>query len=168
MSLPMIAGLVILAKPIILVFSGEEFLPSVIVLQILSFLLIVIPWSSFLGLQILYPIRKEKYGNYAVIIGALVNLVLNFFLIPRYAYVGVAVSVVCAETVITLAHYIFAMKYMKLKLHDFIPIKSVVSNFGDGFGSLRMFVLQRLSCLCCSLGYSRCIGLCGYFIANEG
>lgn len=106
MSLPMIAGLVILAKPIILVFSGEEFLPSVIVLQILSFLLIVIPWSSFLGLQILYPIRKEKYGNYAVIIGALVNLVLNFFLIPRYAYVGVAVSVVCAETVITLAHYI--------------------------------------------------------------
>lgn len=127
MSLPMIAGLVILAKPIILVFSGEEFLPSVIVLQILSFLLIVIPWSSFLGLQILYPIRKEKYGNYAVIIGALVNLVLNFFLIPRYAYVGVAVSVVCAETVITLAHYIFAMKYMKLKLHDFIPIKSVVS-----------------------------------------
>lgn len=47
MSLPMIAGLVILAKPIILVFSGEEFLPSVIVLQILSFLLIVIPWSSF-------------------------------------------------------------------------------------------------------------------------
>ena len=127
MSLPMIAGLVILAKPIILVFSGEEFLPSVIVLQILSFLLIVIPWSSFLGLQILYPIRKEKYGNYAVIIGALVNLVLNFFLIPQYAYVGVAVSVVCAETVITLAHYIFAMKYMKLKLHDFIPIKSVVS-----------------------------------------
>ena len=109
MSLPMIAGLVILAKPIILVFSGEEFLPSVIVLQIL------------------YPIRKEKYGNYAVIIGALVNLVLNFFLIPQYAYVGVAVSVVCAETVITLAHYIFAMKYMKLKLHDFIPIKSVVS-----------------------------------------
>ena len=49
------------------------------------------------------------------------------FLIPQYAYVGVAVSVVCAETVITLAHYIFAMKYMKLKLHDFIPIKSVVS-----------------------------------------
>ena len=107
MSLPMIAGLVILAKPIILVFSGEEFLPSVIVLQILSFLLIVIPWSSFLGLQILYPIRKEKYGNYAVIIGALVNLVLNFFLIPRYAYVGVAVSVVCAETVITLVTLYF-------------------------------------------------------------
>ena len=102
MSLPMIAGLVILAKPIILVFSGEEFLPSVIVLQILSFLLIVIPWSSFLGLQILYPIRKEKYGNYAVIIGALVNLVLNFFLIPQYAYVGVAVSVAVSYTHLTL------------------------------------------------------------------
>lgn len=41
MSLPMIAGLVILAKPIILVFSGEEFLPSVIVLQILSFYLLL-------------------------------------------------------------------------------------------------------------------------------
>lgn len=80
-ALPMIAGLVILAKPIILVFSGKEFLPSVIVLQILSFLLIIIPWSSFLGLQILYPIRKEKYGNYAVVTGALVNLVLNFILI---------------------------------------------------------------------------------------
>ena len=122
-----IAGLVILAKPIILVFSGKEFLPSVIVLQILSFLLIIIPWSSFLGLQILYPIRKEKYGNYAVVTGALVNLVLNFFLIPRYSYIGVAISVVCAEMVITLVHYIFAMRYMKLKFHDFIPIKSIVS-----------------------------------------
>mgnify|MGYP000920736342 CR=1 FL=1 len=126
-ALPMIAGLVILAKPIILVFSGKEFLPSVIVLQILSFLLIIIPWSSFLGLQILYPIRKEKYGNYAVVTGALVNLVLNFILIPRYSYIGVAISVVCAEMVITLVHYIFAMRYMKLKFHDFIPIKSIIS-----------------------------------------
>ena len=126
-ALPMIAGLVILARPIILAFSGEEFLPSVIVLQILSFLLIIIPWSSFLGLQILYPVRKEKYGNYAVVTGALVNLVLNFFLIPRYAYVGVAISVVCAETVITLVHYIFAMKYMNLKFHDFIPVRSIIA-----------------------------------------
>ena len=43
----------------------------------------------------------------------------------RYSYIGVAISVVCAEMVITLVHYIFAMRYMKLKFHDFIPIKSI-------------------------------------------
>lgn len=126
-TLPMMVGLVILAKPIILAFSGEEFLPAVIVLQILSFLLVVVPWSSFLGLQILYPVRKEKYGNYAVMTGTMVNLILNFFLIPEFAYVGVAISIVCAETAIALIHYIFAMKYMTLKIRDFIPVKSIIS-----------------------------------------
>ena len=59
-ALPMIAGLVILAKPIILVFSGKEFLPSVIVLQILSFLLIIIPLVVIFRLTDTLSYKKRK------------------------------------------------------------------------------------------------------------
>lgn len=126
-GLPMTGGLIVLAKPIILLLSGEEFLPAVIILQILASLLIIIPLSSFLGLQILYPMHKEKYGNYAVIIGAIVNIILNSFLIPLWGHIGVAISVLCAETIITIVHYLFATKYMKLHLKDFLPTNALIA-----------------------------------------
>lgn len=126
-GLPLIAGIIIFAKPVILLISGKQFLPSVTVLQILSSLLIIIPWSSFLGYQVLIPARKEKYGNYCVMIGAATNLILNFFLIPVYSYIGVALSVVCAEFIITLTHYLFSMKYMELTFKDFVPFKAIVA-----------------------------------------
>lgn len=128
LSIPMTFGMIALAEPIILIFGGNEFLPSIKVMQILAPLLIIITISGFLGHQVLIPLRLEKYGNYCVIIGASVNLILNFFLIKSFAEVGVAISVLIAEAVVTIMHFIFARKHTKLKPTDFIPYKSIIAS----------------------------------------
>lgn len=142
LSFPLVAGLIIFAKPIVLLLCGEEFLPSVEVLRILSLLLIIIPWSSFLGFQILYPVKKEKLGGIAVFIGAIVNLVCNYFFITKYGYIGVCISVILAETVITVAHYVFSLKYMRLRLIDFIPIKAIIATI---VMAILIFYLLKIS-----------------------
>lgn len=138
LSIPMALGIIALAEPIILIFGGNEFIPSVKVMQLLAPLLVIITLSGFLGHQVLIPLRLEKYGNYCVIIGASVNLILNFFLIKLFAEVGVAISVLVAESSVTIMHFIFARKYTKLKFVDFIPHRSIIA-------SIVMFLLIKVT-----------------------
>lgn len=130
---PLTAGLFILSQPVIELFAGNKFLPSVSALHILSLLLLIIPLSSFLGHQILIPNRKEMYGNYAVISGAIVNITIALILVPRISYIGIAVSLVIAEFVVTAVHFIFARKYITLTLSDFLPYKIIFSSLIMGF-----------------------------------
>lgn len=127
-SIPMTVGMVVLAHPVIMIFGGQEFKPAVVVMQILSPLLVIVTLSQFLANQILVPLHLEKYNNYCVLGGAIVNLALNFLLIPKFAEVGVAVSVLLSETVVTLMFFFYASKYMKLNLSDFIPMKCILAS----------------------------------------
>ena len=126
-SIPMTLGIIGLADPLILLFGGMEFMPSAKVMQILAPLLIIITLSGFVGYQILIPKHKEKYGNYCVIGGAITNFSLNAILIPFFAEIGVAISVVISEIVVTALHFFFARNLMSLKLRDFFPLKCIVS-----------------------------------------
>lgn len=142
LALPLAAGLAIFSKTIILLFAGDQFAPASSVLFILSLLIIIIPLSSFLGYQVLIPNHEEKYGNYAVITGSVINLILGFILIPRYTYIGVAVSIVVTETVITLLHFRYSWKFTDLKLKDFFPIKSIIAT---GIMSVSVLLLLNLN-----------------------
>ena len=53
---------------------------------------------------------------------------MNFILIPKYAEIGVAISVLCSELLVTGMFFYYASKYMKLKFSDFIPIKCLFSS----------------------------------------
>lgn len=128
-SIPCVIGMIILAYPLIQIFGGSEFLPSVIVMQILSPIVVIISLSQFLSNQILVPLRKEKYNNYCVSVGALANIIFNVILIPKYAEIGVAISVLCSETIVTIMFFYYASKYMKLKKQDFVPVKCLIASF---------------------------------------
>ncbi len=126
-AIPIMIGLYALSPQIVNLFAGDKFSPTAKVTEILSLLIVIIPLSSFLGYQVLIPNRKEKYGNYATIGGACVNLILAIFLIPQYSYIGTCISLVIAEAVVTGLHFYFSRKYTDLKAKDFIPIKCILS-----------------------------------------
>lgn len=139
--IPMSVGLFILSKPAIELFAGDKFLPAIPALRILCSLIIIIPISSFLGNQILIPNRKEKYGNYAVFSGAIVNVCLALILIPRLSFIGVAISLVVAESVVTVVHIFFARHFMRLSISNFLPTKAIISSIIMG---LCVFTLYRI------------------------
>ena len=156
-AIPVTVGMIVLAHPLIMLFGGAEFKPAVLVMQILSPLLVIITLSQFLSNQILVPLHLEKYNNYCVLGGAFVNMVLNVCLIPKLAEIGVSLSVLCSEFVVTAMFFYYASKHMKLTILDFIPIKCILASaimgiaiyvlFDESKGTLWFFVLTIIAML---------------------
>ena len=112
-SLPCIAGLLMLAEPIMVMFAGFHFHQAYSVVQWLSWLIILASLNNLLGLQVLYPLNKEKYFLQAIVAGALCSAVTNVFLIPLYGANGAALSAVLAEAVILLLLMYHSRAYLK-------------------------------------------------------
>lgn len=118
MSLPICGGLIVLAPSLIRIFSGEGFNPAIPTLQIISPIIVAIGISNLIGIQILYPLGKIKIVTLSTMIGAIVNVILNLILIPKFAQNGAAVATVVAENSVTLAQFALAGKFIPFKFID--------------------------------------------------
>lgn len=112
LAFPMAAGLIILAHPIITVFSGETFAAAATTLQIIAPVTIFIGFGSLIGMQILYPQGKENLVIGATLAGAVTNLILNLLLIPVYSQNGAATASVIAELTVMTTALILGRKYL--------------------------------------------------------
>lgn len=115
-SLPMAIGLSFMASPIIHLFCGTGFDPSILTLQLISPIILFIGLSGIVGMQILYPQGKEKLVIIATTTGALTNFTLNYFLIPEYAQYGAAVATSIAEFLVIATMIVVGKKFMPFRL----------------------------------------------------
>lgn len=115
-SIPCTFGLFLLSKNITLILSGELFLPSVITMKIMNPIIIIIGLSNLIGNQIFFPLKKEIYTLYSVLIGAFVNFTLNFILIPKYGAQGAAIATISAESCVTIFQLVLLKQFLKLKV----------------------------------------------------
>lgn len=114
LALPVSVGLFLLSPYLVTVLSGEGFVNSIPVSQIVSPLIFVVGMSCVFGSQSLYPMGKIGLVTKTSISGALVDLLLSFILVPRYGYIGSAIAYLIAEIVV-FAHLLYYAK-------KFIPI----------------------------------------------
>ena len=105
-----------MASPIIHLFCGKLFEPSILTLQIMAPIVIFIALSSLYNMQILYSLGKEKLAIFSTSLGAVTNLALCFCLIPTYSQYGAAVAAVVAELVVVISTIIVGSKYIPAKL----------------------------------------------------
>ncbi len=115
LSLPCSVGLSLVARPAVLVFSGNKYEPAILTMQIMNPIIIAISFSGLIGIQIFMPLGKEKITLVSVILGALINFCLNIFFIRQYGAVGAGVATVCAESSVTIFQLFFARKYFDWK-----------------------------------------------------
>lgn len=112
-SLPAATGVILIARPLIKVFSGQEFLAALPAMLILSPLIIFKAIASFSDNMILLPNRMEKVTLKSQIIGCVLNITLNYFLIPAWGFFGAAFSTFIVETVISAYKLAFSLKHLK-------------------------------------------------------
>lgn len=88
---------------------GRSFEPVITLLRILALLPLIIALTDSVGMQYLLPRGREGVVNRAVLGGGLLNLLLAFLFASRYQHIGMAWSVVVAETFvcIVLAYMVF-------------------------------------------------------------
>ena len=100
-------GVIILSKPIIILLSGEYYLPALSSMIVISPIIIFISFGSLTGVQILPSVGKEKISFYSYIIGAIINLSLNTLLIPSLGSLGAAIGTISAEFSVTITQIIY-------------------------------------------------------------
>lgn len=81
--------------------AGRSFEGSVSSMKIIMPAVIFIGISNIIGMQMLVPQGREKETVIAAVIGAAVDLILNFILIPRFASAGAAAATLAAEICVT-------------------------------------------------------------------
>ncbi|MCI6672747.1 MAG: flippase [Spirochaetaceae bacterium] len=112
-SLPAAIGIMAIARPLIMFFSGEAYLPALPSMLILAPSVVTGSISSFLFNVILTPNRLEKYSLQAQIIGSSLNILLNAIFIPFWGVFGASLSTMIVELTIMVVMMIHARKYLK-------------------------------------------------------
>lgn len=102
---PMMLYFIFFAKEGIYFLSGPAYTGSIIPMQIIMPTLLFIGLTNILGIQILVPLDKEKVVLYSEIAGALVDVIINIILIPKFRSAGAAVGTLVAELVVLAVQY---------------------------------------------------------------
>lgn len=92
------ALLFLFAKPLVALFFGREYAPSIPVLKILSLTLIPYSVNSFLSLALLAA-KEEKVLLRALLVSLTILLLMNLWLIPGAGQIGAAWAILVAEIV---------------------------------------------------------------------
>ncbi|MCR5794287.1 MAG: flippase [Solobacterium sp.] len=105
-SVPIFTYFILYASSSILFVSTAEYLPAVPAMQWIMPTLLFIGLTNILGIQMLVPLGREKAVLYSEIAGAIVDMAINWLLIPKYRAAGAAIGTLIAEAVVLLVQYI--------------------------------------------------------------
>lgn len=102
MAFPLAFGMSAIAPKFGVYFYGNGFEPVGIAMFIESFAIIFMGWSSITGNQYLIPTNQTDLYSHSVLIGSLLNIVLDFPLILFFGLNGAAMATVFSEAFISL------------------------------------------------------------------
>lgn len=107
MSCALCFGLAGISHVFSTVFWGEQFTACSSILILLVAVLPIKGFANILRTQYLIPLKRDKQYTLSVCIGAIVNLVFNSVLIPRYQAVGASIGTILAELSVCFVQIIF-------------------------------------------------------------
>lgn len=145
-TMPCFVGMELMAKDIVLTLFGDQYVFSIICLRALAPLIVILSFAYFNGQIILIAQGKEKIILITTSISAVVNAVLNYVLIPRYAHIGAAIASVITELIVTAIVICQGRKYYKV---------SVNKEFANSF-------LVSISCMFLVICVVKCFGFPSY------
>lgn len=127
LTLPMTAGLIILAAPLTMIFCGREYINSIPVLYLNAPVIIFIALTNLMGIQILYPKDKINIVIISVSVAAVLNVILNLILIPPFGANGAALSTLISEFSVLIVQIIGGKRYYPFKVTSFFQTRYILA-----------------------------------------
>ena len=140
LGLPIMLGLIAISNNFVPIFYGKGFDQVAVLIKLFAPLVLIIGFANVVGVQYLIAISKQNYYTVAVVTSAIVNVVLNFILIPNLKAIGASIASVVAELIGLIIEIYFIHKIFDLK-------KIIKSSNKYLLSSLIMFIV----CLIISL-----------------
>jgi O-antigen/teichoic acid export membrane protein len=116
MALPLMFGFIAVSSIFVPVYYGEGFEKCEILIPIFSLLLVIIGLSNVTGIQYFIPTGKQNVLTVTVVIGSIINFVLNLIFIPKLYSLGATIASVIAELSITIAGFIYIYKTKQFEI----------------------------------------------------
>lgn len=117
LGIPLGVGTTLLANKIILIIYGVEYTNATIALQILVWSTVIIFMSGAFA-RLLEASDKQILITKITAICAIINIILNLIIIPKYGYIGASVITVLTE----LLAFILGLKAVSAMNYGFMPI----------------------------------------------
>lgn len=114
LAVPLVIGAFALSPQIVALIGGAGFPESASVLRILIFSLAFIFFGQFFNALLIVKNLQNKLMK-ALIAAAILNISLNFFLIPRYSYIGAAFTSVATEMFVVLCSCFLVYRYAEYR-----------------------------------------------------
>ena len=105
-GLPLGFGTMLIADKIVLLIYGNQFINSIIILQILIWSAVLIFARSPFE-RLLESINRQALVTKIFIIGAFFNVATNLILIPKYSYIGAGVATVFTDLIVLILLIIY-------------------------------------------------------------
>lgn len=114
-AFPTICFCSVFADQIIWVIVGPGYEASVPIMQIVMPLVFIIGYEQILIVQVLMPMKKDKSVMMNALTGAVVGLLFNCVLVPRWLGVGSAWVWICSEVAVLVVAQVHVTQYLGIK-----------------------------------------------------
>lgn len=162
LAMPMMVGGTLLASKIVVLFYGVSYAPAIPVFK----LLVLVAGINFLYVSyntVLVVSGQQKKHLWICLITAVTNIVLNFFLIPRYSFYGAGLATLFSYIVLFALEVEFARRFTPIAIFSLrlfrVSVVTILSSI------LMAIVLYQLLIHGFSFIVIFVIGVAVYFIA---
>lgn len=115
-GIPLVAGIAGVAKVFTAVFFGAGYEKTEFILYVLAPVILALGLSDLYGGQYLIASGHQKEFNISIATGAVINIIMNYFMIQRWNSIGAAIATLIAETSIVLLQAYIAHKYIQFSI----------------------------------------------------
>jgi O-antigen/teichoic acid export membrane protein len=108
-------GIMGISKEFVPIFFGNGFEKCITLLYFLMPSSIFVSFANVIRTQVLLPRKMDTLYIISLFCGAILNVVINLLLIPRYGSVGAAIGTLLAEFIVWVVQIIGIRKVMNIK-----------------------------------------------------
>jgi O-antigen/teichoic acid export membrane protein len=127
-GVPLAIGIALTAKWTVLLVSGAEFFPAILLVRYLSPIVVLIALNCIFFFQLFTPGNKERTMIIILLVSALISIVLNLILIPRFQHLGTAITTTVTELSVFLVSLYFSKKLFNIGLDFKLLIKPIIAS----------------------------------------
>lgn len=117
MTSAMAFGLIAVSNSVVEIMFGSAFKKSAIILSFSAPTLLFMGWSNVMRTQYIIPHKKDDIYIKSTLFGAIINLVINAILIPRYLAIGAAIATLTAELFVPFYQFLRLKKEIDYRRH---------------------------------------------------
>ena len=115
LSFPIMFGLIAISKNFVPWFFGPGYTKVIVLMNIITPIVLLMGIANIIGTQYLLPTKRQKEFTISVLMGVIVNFILNYIMINLWSSVGACIATVISQIVVDGMQFYYVRNEINLK-----------------------------------------------------